>query len=154
MEDITNQDGSLWDLTNSILEGPNKGIQALTTVEYYDDLYNSVSDKSGEGFNVTLTDFWGRALSYQLINATDGGPAYTWSSVASQEFFTSGSVPMPIIIADSRAPGATDIPDNTTIFEFNPWEFGSWDSTIYGFTNVNLDPDAPLPIPRTDITCR
>jgi len=40
---------------------------------------------------------------------------------------------MPIIIADSRNPGDIAIPDNTTIYEFNPWEMGSWDGTTYAF---------------------
>lgn len=133
IENIINQNGMTWDLTNSILEGPNRGIQILTSAEYYHDLFDEVGGKSDEGFNTTLTDYWGRALSFQLINATDGGPAYTWSSIADQEFFTSASVPMPIIIADGRAPGEIDIPSNTTIFEFNPWEFGTWDPTVYAF---------------------
>jgi len=122
-----------WDLTNSIIEGPNHGFQLLTSAEYYRNLFDQVSAKSSEGFNTTLTDFWGRALSYQLINATDGGPAYTWSSIATQDFFTNANVPFPIIIADGRAPGEIDIADNTTIFEFNPFEFGTWDPTVYAF---------------------
>ena len=40
---------------------------------------------------------------------------------------------MPIIVADGRAPGETIVPGNTTIFEFNPWEFGSFDPSTYGF---------------------
>lgn len=40
---------------------------------------------------------------------------------------------MPLIISDSRAPGQVLIPGNTTIFEFNPYEMGSWDPTTYGF---------------------
>lgn len=103
-------DSGTWDFTNSILEGPNKGFQLLTTADYYRHLVDQVDAKSGEDFNITLTDYWGRALSYQLINATDGGPAYTWSSIATQSFFTNAEVPFPIIIADGRAPGETDIP--------------------------------------------
>ena len=40
---------------------------------------------------------------------------------------------MPIVICDSREPGETLIPGNTTIYEFNPFEFGTWDPTTYGF---------------------
>ena len=48
----------------------------LSTVQYYDDLYNTVNGKvnAGFGFNSSLTDYWGHALSYQLVNASDGGP--------------------------------------------------------------------------------
>ena len=40
---------------------------------------------------------------------------------------------MPIVIADERAPGESLIPGNTTVYEFNPWEMGSFDPTTYGF---------------------
>lgn len=39
--------------------------------------------------------------------------------------------PFPILIADGRAPGQVLIPGNSTIFEFNPFEMGSWDPTLY-----------------------
>jgi lysophospholipase len=72
-----NKDGAIWQLENSILEGPKKGgIQVLDTVQYYEELRNTVSSKvdAGLGFNTSLTDYWGRALSFQLIHAQDGGP--------------------------------------------------------------------------------
>ena len=47
----------------------------------------------------------GRALSYQFVNTIDGGPAYTWSSIALQPEFMDGQMPMPIVVADERAPG-------------------------------------------------
>jgi len=40
---------------------------------------------------------------------------------------------MPILVADGRAPGETVISSNATVYEFNPWEFGTWDPTTYGF---------------------
>lgn len=45
---------------------------------------------------------------------------------------------MPILIADGRAPGETLISGNTTIYEFNPFEFGSWDPTTYGFVPLEF----------------
>jgi lysophospholipase len=53
-------------------EGPQNGI--LSTVKYFTDLWSGVQSKEDKGFNTTITDYWGRALSYQLINATAGGP--------------------------------------------------------------------------------
>ena len=48
----------------------------LSAVQYYDDIYNTINGKVNAGFdfNSPLTDYWGRALSYQLVNASDGGP--------------------------------------------------------------------------------
>lgn len=68
-----------------------------------------------------------------MINATNGGPAYTFSSIVNQTFFTNGSVPLPLFVSDSREPGQVIIPSNTTIYEFNPFEMGSWDPTVYGY---------------------
>lgn len=45
-----------------------------------------------------------RALSFQLINGTDGGISYTWSSMALQSDFLDGNMPMPIVTALERAP--------------------------------------------------
>lgn len=40
---------------------------------------------------------------------------------------------MPILVADERSPGDTIISLNATVFEFNPFEMGSFDPTTYGF---------------------
>ena len=40
---------------------------------------------------------------------------------------------MPILVADGRAPGEVIISNNATVYEFNPWEMGSFDPTVYGF---------------------
>jgi lysophospholipase len=126
--------GGLWQLGNSIFEGPDTGgIQLFDSVGYYAALQDAVSDKEDAGYDVSITDYWGRALSYQLVNATDGGPAYTWSSIAQQDWFTDGSVPLPLLVADGRKPGETLVPTNTTVFTFSPWELGTYDPTIYGF---------------------
>jgi len=45
---------------------------------------------------------------------------------------------MPILIADERAPGEILISGNTTVFEFNPWEMGSFDPTLYGFAPLRF----------------
>ncbi|KAK4996153.1 Lysophospholipase 1 [Elasticomyces elasticus] len=128
-----NGTGSLWQFGNSIFEGPRTGsIQLISSVEYFSTIHDAVSSK-GNNFNVTITDYWGRALSYQLVNAPDGGPGYTFSSIQKDVDFAAGNTPMPILIADGRAPGETLIPINTTVYEFNPWELGSWDQTVHGF---------------------
>jgi lysophospholipase len=129
-----NTDGSVWEFGNSIIEGPDDGgLQILDSASYYTTLIKEVDDKGDAGFDTTITDLWGRALSFQLINATNGGPAYTWSSIALAENFQNGETPFPIILADERAPGEVLIPSNTTNYEFNPFEMGSFDPTVFGF---------------------
>ncbi|KAI9815945.1 MAG: Lysophospholipase 1 [Pycnora praestabilis] len=126
--------GSVWEFGNSIFEGPSQGgIQLLNSAQYYDNIYDAVQAKNDNGFNTTITDYWGRALSFQLVNASNGGPGYTFSSIADDPQFASGEIPMPILITDGRAPGEILIPGNTTVYEFNPYEFGTFDPTTYGF---------------------
>lgn len=128
--------GFLWGFQESIIAGPpaNTTISNIVdTTDYFATIYDQVSGKEAQTYNTTLTDYWGRALAYQLINATDGGPAYTWSSIAQQSFFANGNGPLPLVVADGRYPGEVIISLNATNYEFNPWEMGSWDPTVYGF---------------------
>lgn len=126
--------GDLWQLGNSIFEGPDTGgIQLLDSVGYYKELVDAVDGKNDAGFSTSITDYWGRALSYQLVNATDGGPAYTWSSIAEQDWFTDGSTPLPLLVSDGRKPGEVLVSTNTTVFTFSPWELGTYDPSVYGF---------------------
>jgi lysophospholipase len=125
---------SVWQFGNSIFKGPaSDGIQILSTANYYSTIEDEVSSKEDAGFNTTITDYWGRALSYQLVNTTNGGPAYTFSSIALEPNFQSGSIPFPFLVSDSRAPGTTIVSLNSTVYEFNPFELGSWDPTTYAF---------------------
>lgn len=138
VQDIINakpeEAGSFWQFGNSIFTGPDTGgIQVLSTAEYYDSIYDQVQGKVDAGFDTSITDYWGRALSFQLINATAGGPAYTFSSIQDDAQFVNGDLPLPLLVADGRAPGEAVISSNATNFEFNPWEMGSFDPTVFGF---------------------
>jgi lysophospholipase len=125
---------SVWQFGNSIFEGPaSNGIQILSTADYYSTIQNEVASKANAGYDTSITDYWGRALSYQLVNATNGGPAYTFSSIALEPNFQSGSIPMPFLVSDARAPGTAIVSLNSTVYEFNPFELGSWDPTTYAF---------------------
>lgn len=68
-----------------------------------------------------------------MINATNGGPSYTWSSIALTDAFQKAEMPMPLVVADGRYPGELLISSNATVYEFNPWEFGTFDPTVFGF---------------------
>ncbi|KAI1298554.1 lysophospholipase [Xylaria venustula] len=125
---------SLWQFSHNIIEGPkDSGISIVNTAEYWYDIADQVDDKRDAGYGISITDYWGRALSYQLINARDGGPSYTFSSIADADNFASADTPMPILVADERNPGEKIISLNSSVFELNPWEVGSWDPTVFGF---------------------
>ena len=73
-----------------------------------------------------------------MINATEGGPNYTISSIRDQPGFSQGEMPFPMWLADSRVPGESLVPGNTSVWEFNPYEFGTWDPTTYGFLDLQF----------------
>ncbi|OGE57727.1 hypothetical protein PENARI_c001G11433 [Penicillium arizonense] len=130
----THKSGAVWQFGNSILEGPDTGgIQLLDSATYYKDLAEAVNGKRGAGYDASITDIWGRALSYQMFNASNGGIDYTWSSIADTTDFQDGNYPMPLVVADGRNPGERVVGSNSTVYEFNPWEFGTFDPTVFGF---------------------
>ncbi|KAH7232933.1 lysophospholipase catalytic domain-containing protein [Fusarium tricinctum] len=120
---------TLWQFDDSIIEGPAD----LSVTRYYRELYDDVNDKVEAGYNKSITDYWGRSLSYQLVNASDGGPAYTFSSIANDTDFIDAKTPMPIIVAVERTTGQIQIASNSTVVEFNPWEMGSYDPELAAF---------------------
>lgn len=132
-----NNNGDVWQLGTDILTGPKTGgVQILSTADYYKNLVDTVLSKQNalDGqFNVSLTDYWARALSFQFVNATDGGPAFTFSSIQDDNDFKNGNAPLPVLVALERAPGDTVLSLNATNIEFNPWETGSFDPTLFGF---------------------
>ncbi|KAJ6119961.1 hypothetical protein N7523_004241, partial [Penicillium sp. IBT 18751x] len=130
---------TVWLFQNSVFVGPTESTEfSITTPEYYSELQDAVNGKSDAGYNTTITDYWGRSLAYQLINATEGGISYTWSSLAQGNDFLNGNTPMPIVVADGRAPGQVLIPDNTTVFEFNPWELGTFNPPLEAFVPLQF----------------
>ena len=151
------QETSLWQLENSVIEGPELEDELFDSGAYFSDLQDSVEGKAEAGYDTSITDYWGRGLSYQLINATDGGPgtfsvfksnflrdtkkhtiAYTYTSIADDDYFVAGDAPLPIIVADGRAPGELLIPVNATNYEFTPWEMGSWDPSLSAFAPLRF----------------
>ncbi|KAJ1327756.1 lysophospholipase [Microdochium nivale] len=128
------QGSAVWNFSNTILGGPKEsGSSLVATANYWSDIVKDIDDKRDAGYDVSLTDPWGRALSYQLINATQGGPAYTFSSISNDKHFASADTPFPIVVTVERAPGNNVIALNNSVVEFNPFEMGTFDPTFYGF---------------------
>ncbi|RPA79481.1 hypothetical protein BJ508DRAFT_308402 [Ascobolus immersus RN42] len=136
IEDIQKRD-DVWDLETSIL-APEGRLAILDSISYYRDLRDEVMSKKEAGYVVTLTDYWGRAIARQiLISPKDtGAPATTFSSIADTKEFKDAIMPFPIVVADARNPDETIISSNSTVFEINPLEMGSFDPTLYKFTRT------------------
>lgn len=122
---------SNWDIDN-VFSAPQGGI--INTVEYYTDVVDQVQNKNHAGFFTSITDYWGRFIGYHLVNSSTGAQVPQWSDIANTTQFMNYSMPFPLVVSDGRAPGTIVIPANATVYEFNPYEFGSWDEQVYSFT--------------------
>lgn len=126
---------SIWNIENSILS-PGGNNQTATN-EIFGAITKEINGKIDAGFNATLVDVWGRALSqYFFPNLPEAGAGLTWSTLRDADVFKNGEMPFPISVADGKYPGSTVISSNSTVFEFNPFELGSWDPTLNAFTDV------------------
>ena len=128
---LGDDEDAIWQFDMPITKGPEDGI--ISTTSYLKGIVEDVAAKKAAGFNTSLTDVWGRALSFQLVSPVDGGPGYTFSSIAQDDTFKSGNSPMPIFVADGRNPGELVIDGNATVYEINPWELGTYDPTTFAF---------------------
>lgn len=129
------KEGVIWNLEHSILN--IGGYNVLETVQYYDHISDDVQAKEDSGFQVSLTDVWGRALSHQFFaGLSDYGSSLKWSSLQDMHAFVEHEMPYPIVVTDGRTPGSVIISENSTIFEVNPYEIGSWDPLVYQFAQV------------------
>jgi lysophospholipase len=149
---VTELKTSLWEqaFQDSLLD-PEFLLAAVAYAKVVDDII----DKNEAGFPPTLTDPWGRLLSYQLLKGTDGGVATTLSSLTTLSNFTSYNVPYPIITARGvKTFNGECLPGpNATMWEFGPYEFGSWGKDIAAFTPTKYLGTTLIDGVATDDTC-
>lgn len=104
----------------------------------YAQITADVVAKDAAGFPPTIVDAYGRLLSYQLLKGPDGGVATEMSTITRYDNFTSHQVPYPIITALNveKNTGACIPSNNSVIYEFSPYEFGSFDAGVNAFTQT------------------
>lgn len=53
------EEGTVWNFQDSILEGPDEdGISLFNSIDYYRELSSAVDDKRSAGYEVSITDYW------------------------------------------------------------------------------------------------
>lgn len=94
--------------------------------------------KKAAGFPVSITDAWGRALAHLLFREGSNNwlQSATWSDIRTISAFSNHEMPFPIVTALARRPGTLDYDLNSPIVEFNPFEMGSFDSSVNTFTDI------------------
>lgn len=109
-----------------------------TTVGDYSEIAEDIIEKGNAGYPVSLTDPWGRMLSYQIMAGSEGGVDTKMSSLTTMSNFTSYNVPFPIITASKIdfASGECSPTSSEAIVEFNPYEFGSWSDDVSAFVQM------------------
>ncbi|SNX82430.1 probable lysophospholipase (lpl) [Melanopsichium pennsylvanicum] len=124
---------NVWNLeSNLIVPEDNK-------VSFYASILAAVAGKRHEAYQTSLTDYFGLSIADKILNSTYANKfSVEWSDVRNTSTFTAASMPFPIIIADEREPGELIIPRNTTIWEFNPYEFGSWNPNVSAFIPIEI----------------
>lgn len=134
MADIFDGNISIWDLEDSIFNP--SGINLMKTVSYYNSIESAILAKADAGFNTSITDIWGRALSHQFLAGDSGGENLTWSSIRDMDNFKNHQMPFPIVIANGRTPQTFIVNENSTVFEISPYELGSWDPSLKYFVDT------------------
>jgi lysophospholipase len=99
--------------------------------------FKEVAPKYEAGYNISVMDVLARSFAYQFLPGADGGLETTWSSIAELSNFRNFSGPMPllqtssIVCGDPSAYGVFEPRPTNPMYEWTPFEFGSWDN---GFT--------------------
>lgn len=125
-------------------------------LKFWGRLFDQVGRKERAGFQITLTDFWSRALALKFIGYPEGGPAVQWSDIKRWVWFRRHQCPFPIVVAVGREPDTIIISENSTVFEITPFELGSYDPALFAFVNLeylgtSLDNGQPI-VPDQTIT--
>ena len=139
---VKNTNGSsLWNITNSIL-APYGSEDPMADLMRWATIRTDIENKENAGFPVSIIDLWGLALSYQFFE--NGAQDINWSSLQQSDVFANAEMPFIISTADEYNAVETI---NTTIFEFNPFEFGSWDHNKFAdieYLGTTFDNGSPV----------
>lgn len=107
--------------TNSAQKSKGSSREAF---KFFKDLQIEVRTKKQAGFPISFTDYWGRALARKLFQFLYRAPGITLTSCTKLPSFATFQQPYPLIVAAEKSPNSPE--DTNRIFEFSPYEFGSW----------------------------
>lgn len=103
-------------------------------------MFADLTAKFKAGFQVSPSDYFGRAWGYEFVPGARGGLNVTFSSIVNLSNFRDYQMPFPILqLADINKNDVEyfgfQIPSvNTTIYDITPFEFGAWSGSVNAFT--------------------
>ncbi|EPY50806.1 phospholipase B Plb1 [Schizosaccharomyces cryophilus OY26] len=128
VDDLQN---SVWQLAKPVMY-PKSAI--VFNANFYKSLMNQVKAKQDAGFNVSLSDYWGRVLGRPFGDTTYGFANVSFSSIADQDWYRNGDFPYPIITFATNQDYSNQIDNlNTIMLEASPDVFGTFDAGIDAF---------------------
>ncbi|KAI5952712.1 hypothetical protein KGF54_003579 [Candida jiufengensis] len=137
VEEILNGSSSIWQLEDSFINPSSMNLPELA--KYYTGIGTAIKAKNDAGFETSITDLWGRALSHQFFEDSSGGSNVTWSSIKNLTSFKDHSMPFAFAVANGKTVEQTTIIDqnSTFIVEISPYEFGNFDS-VHAFADTEF----------------
>lgn len=105
-------------------------------LDFYKDLNIEVRAKSESQYRISLTDYWGRALARKILPKSKRQMGFTMTSASKLPSVQNHLQPFPIFVSVERQPGLAEDSRSSHIFEFNLFEFGSWDSFLNSFVKI------------------
>lgn len=124
--------GSQWDFDHPFFS--LGGLNLKKTINTWHLVSDEVDAKKAAGFPTSFTDTYGRALVRQLLNSSD---LYsTLSSFRERPIFANHDLPFPLILAEGQPGIVTVNYSQSTVFEMNPYEFGTWDKSGNAFIDT------------------
>lgn len=100
---------------------------------YYKELNIEVRAKRIAGYHLSFTDYWGRVLARRIFPNAARSPGATVTTSTLMPSFQNHEQPFPIICAVEKIPTKEMKSIDSHLFEFTPYEFGSWDSYLNAF---------------------
>ncbi|EEB07016.1 phospholipase B Plb1 [Schizosaccharomyces japonicus yFS275] len=105
----------------------------LYNADFYKDLVTETAEKKAAGFDISLSDYFGRVLSRPFVDPKWGAPNVSFSSIESQEWYADAEFPYPIVMATTKKPDTQLNRLNDTIIEISPSAFGTFDHGVRAF---------------------
>lgn len=99
-------------------------------LQFYIDLHLDVTPKKLQGFPISFTDYLGKAFEKRLNHFEQQTPSFT-SLIKTSTKFRNFEAPIPLFVANCRNGHLKNV-----IFEFSPFEFGSWDPLLRLFVKM------------------
>lgn len=112
------------------------GVSWKEIFKFYKELNIEVRAKRSAGYYLSFTDYWGRVLARRIFPTSARAPGATVTASTFLPSFQRHEQPFPIIGAVEKAPTKVISSRDSHVFEFNPFEFGSWDSYLNAFVTL------------------